>query len=104
MSERNTNVYYEVGYAHGIGKPVVLVTKATEDIPFDLRHYPHVVHGGSLTTLKAELEKSVHWCIDNIEEAANQGPRRVTRAKVLGMDEIHADSGRVGAVVRRGII
>lgn len=88
MSERNTNVYYEIGYAHGIGKPVILITKAVEDIPFDLQHYPHVVHNGSLVALKAELHKRVRWCIDNIEEAAKQGPRYVAQAKALGIQRL----------------
>jgi hypothetical protein len=35
---RNPNVFYEIGIAHTIGKPVVLITQALEDIPFDLRH------------------------------------------------------------------
>jgi hypothetical protein len=34
----NPNVLYEVGLAHAIGKPVVLLTRQDKDIPFDLRH------------------------------------------------------------------
>jgi DNA-binding response OmpR family regulator len=44
MTGRNPNVYYEVGYAHAIGKDVILLTQETEDIPFDLRGYRHIVH------------------------------------------------------------
>jgi nucleoside 2-deoxyribosyltransferase len=59
MTGRNPNVFYEAGYAHGLGKPVVLVTKSADDIPFDLRHYPLVVYGNSITNLKRELQKRV---------------------------------------------
>ena len=35
---RNPNVFYEIGLAHVLGKPVVLITQNHEDVPFDLRH------------------------------------------------------------------
>jgi hypothetical protein len=35
---RNPNVFYELGIAHTVGKPVILITQATDDVPFDLRH------------------------------------------------------------------
>jgi len=30
-------VYYELGIAHTLGKPVILLTQNLEDIPFDIR-------------------------------------------------------------------
>jgi hypothetical protein len=35
---RNPNVFYEIGIAHTVGKPVVLLTQSVQDVPFDLRH------------------------------------------------------------------
>jgi hypothetical protein len=37
LSERNANVFYELGLAHAIGKPVILVTSSMDFVPFDLR-------------------------------------------------------------------
>jgi hypothetical protein len=73
MTDQNPNVFYETGYAHGLAKPVILLTKTADGIPFDLRHYPHIVHDGQIRTLKDELERVVRWCIENPEElrAAN---------------------------------
>ncbi len=34
------------------GKPVILITRGADDIPFDLKHYPHIVYGGSIADLK----------------------------------------------------
>lgn len=65
MTGRSQNVFYEVGYAHGVGTPVILVTSDASDIPFDLKHYPHVVYSGQLRTLRTELEKKISWCIKN---------------------------------------
>jgi nucleoside 2-deoxyribosyltransferase len=69
MTGRNPNVFYETGYAHGLAKPVILLTTSADDIPFDLRHYPHVVHERRINVLRPELEKRVRWCIENPEQA-----------------------------------
>lgn len=37
LTGKNPNVFYELGLAHAIGKPVVLLTQDIDDIPFDLR-------------------------------------------------------------------
>ena len=34
---RNANVFYEIGLAHTVGKPVILITQAGDDVPFDLK-------------------------------------------------------------------
>ncbi len=34
---RNPNVFYEIGLAHTLGKPVVLIAQSNEDVPFDLK-------------------------------------------------------------------
>jgi len=36
-TNRNPNVFYEIGVAHSIGRPVILITQNEEDVPFDLR-------------------------------------------------------------------
>src|SRR5215475_3078399 len=38
LTGRNANVLYELGLAHALHKPVVLVCSNEEDVPFDLRH------------------------------------------------------------------
>ncbi|MCB1123222.1 MAG: hypothetical protein KJT03_16830, partial [Verrucomicrobiae bacterium] len=38
LTSRNPNVFYELGLAHALQKPVVLVAGAEEDVPFDLKH------------------------------------------------------------------
>ena len=65
MTGKNPNVFYEVGYAHALGKRVILLTKTAEDIPFDLKHYPHVIHENKISDLKPELTRRVRWAIAN---------------------------------------
>jgi hypothetical protein len=38
LTGKNSNVYYEVGLAHAMGKTVILLTQSMDDVPFDLRH------------------------------------------------------------------
>jgi hypothetical protein len=65
MTGRNANVFYEVGYAHALGKLTILLTKNADDIPFDLKHFPHIVYGTKISVLQAELEKRVKHYVDN---------------------------------------
>src|SRR5690348_12853904 len=38
LTTRNVNVFYELGLAHALQKPVVLVAANEPDVPFDLKH------------------------------------------------------------------
>ncbi len=38
LTGRNPNVFYELGLAHALEKPVVLVSSNEDDVPFDLQH------------------------------------------------------------------
>lgn len=38
LTGRNPNVFYELGLAHALNKPVVLVSSNQSDVPFDLQH------------------------------------------------------------------
>lgn len=55
MTGKNPNVFYEVGYAHALGKNVILLTSVAEDIPFDLKHFPHIVYGSEIKLLRTSL-------------------------------------------------
>ena len=41
-SDRNPNVFYEIGIAHTLGREVVLLAQKEADVPFDLRHLRYV--------------------------------------------------------------
>ena len=60
---RNPNVFYEIGIAHTVGKPVILVTQETSDVPADVRHikclhYDYTPRG--MTQLEKSLEETIH--------------------------------------------
>lgn len=35
---------YEIGIAHTVGKPVIIITQTMDDVPFDLKHYRCIVY------------------------------------------------------------
>jgi hypothetical protein len=38
LTDKNANVFYEVGIAHALKKPVLLLSQSISEVPFDLRH------------------------------------------------------------------
>lgn len=72
MTGRNPNVYYETGYAHGLGKRVILLTQKADDIPFDLKHYQHIVYGGKISELRDDLEQRVRWFLENPDASVQE--------------------------------
>ena len=44
VTGKNPNVMYEIGMAHTIGKPVIIVTQSIDDVPFDLKHYRCIIY------------------------------------------------------------
>lgn len=35
---QNPNVFYEIGVAHTLGKPVITISQTLDDVPFDVKH------------------------------------------------------------------
>lgn len=63
---RNPNVFYEIGYAHGQNKSVILLAQRAEDIPFDLRSIRHIIYNpNSINVLKEELQLVGKYLLKN---------------------------------------
>ncbi|HEX3471375.1 MAG TPA: hypothetical protein VHT28_09340, partial [Silvibacterium sp.] len=41
-TQKNPNVFYEIGIAHAVGKRVVLITRSEKDIPADIKHFDYI--------------------------------------------------------------
>lgn len=57
LTGRNPNVLYELGLAHAIQKPVILLSQNIDDIPFDLKHLRIVIYSNTDTGRKKLLEQ-----------------------------------------------
>jgi hypothetical protein len=68
LTTRNANVYYELGLAHALGKPVVLIAAKGEDVPFDIGHIRVVYYD---VTDPFWGDKLINKVADNIKSALN---------------------------------
>lgn len=44
VTDKSPNVMYEIGMAHALHKPLMMVTQDVNDVPFDLRHHRFIVY------------------------------------------------------------
>jgi hypothetical protein len=58
LTEEKPNCYYEVGYAHSLGKPVIIIAKEGTPRHFDIAAYKWI-HYVDYQDLKPKLEKEV---------------------------------------------
>ena len=77
LTQRNPNVFYELGLAHALRKPVVLVSSNEEDVPFDLHHIRVIYYDVSDPfwgqKLIAKVAENILSAIDHPEEAVLPG-------------------------------
>jgi len=44
VTDKNPNVFYELGLAHAIGKPVIILSQHKEDVPFDIAYIRYILY------------------------------------------------------------
>jgi len=86
MTGRNPNVFYEVGYAHALGKIVLLLTQNADDIPFDLKHRPHTVYAGKIDILREELIQKLNWAIGESKRKKSQISSEQFLVSIFGIE------------------
>jgi hypothetical protein len=62
LTGRNPNVFYELGIAHTLGKPVILLSQCIDDVPFDVRHNRVILYStrfSEIDSFKQQLQKSI---------------------------------------------
>ena len=62
----NANVFYELGYAHGIGKPTILLSDKKRDrLPFDISGFRTIFYENSIGG-KSSVEERLRKHLDNM--------------------------------------
>lgn len=71
VTGQNANVMYELGLAHALRKPAVLMIQETQDIPFDLRHIRYILYD----TKKVDWQKQLRSRLRAALNATINDPR-----------------------------
>jgi hypothetical protein len=65
ITPANPNVFYELGYAHALQKPTILLARRESQLPFDVRSYRVVFYNDTIGG-KAEVEQNLRSHLDAI--------------------------------------
>ena len=58
ITSPNQNVFYELGYAHALNKPTILLARRGRELPFDIRSYPVIFYDDTIGG-KPEVERNL---------------------------------------------
>lgn len=77
LTTKNPNVFYELGLAHALEKPVILVSSNQDDVPFDLRHIRVILYDQTDPFWGPKLIDKI---ADNLRGALNNPEEAIFRA------------------------
>lgn len=69
LSGKNPNVFYELGMAHALAKPAILVTETMDDVPFDLRALRVIVYEKNRPDWGDALREKIQSAIEEVLES-----------------------------------
>ncbi len=72
LTGKNPNVFYELGLAHAIAKPAVLVTESISDVPFDLRALRVIEYDKNAPAWGEQLREKIETAIREVVAAPLQ--------------------------------
>ena len=66
LTGQNPNVFYELGLAHAVAKPAILLTESLSDVPFDLRALRVIEFSKSAPDWGAELKEQIEQSLKEV--------------------------------------
>ena len=74
LTNLNANVLYELGVAHGLDKPVILLSQDTpESLPFDLKSYRVLPYSPEISGALSAGDSLVEYCLQFISRESDFG-------------------------------
>jgi CheY-like chemotaxis protein len=77
LTDRNPNVFYELGIRHTLRDSTILIAQKLDDIPFDLRGFAIQVYGWKTKTERKEAKRCLKELISRIEKNPKLGASKV---------------------------
>jgi CheY-like chemotaxis protein len=68
LTDRNPNVYYELGVRHALRDSTILISQRIDDIPFDLRSHAIQTYNWRTSDGRKEFKKKIKEIMDLIEQ------------------------------------
>ncbi len=90
LTGKNPNVFYELGLAHALAKPAILITNTIEDVPFDLRalrvltfdknhpNWGNILQEKIKSSLKETLESPINSVLPTFIDTQDLEKRKIT--------------------------
>lgn len=108
LTDRNPNVFYELGIAHSISEKTVMITRDM-GIPFDVRVYRVIQYdttGSGLERLGEQLKQAVYEIVSESSRIFNPvsdflGPNIIKPSPQLFRAVLPIDRGFAGALINR---
>jgi DNA-binding CsgD family transcriptional regulator len=92
LTEKNPNVFYELGLSHSIGKPVILITASIGDVPFDLQSLRVIIYNKENPywglDLKNKIKSSIQEIMISPTEAVPLMFRKISKSQAPIESEI----------------
>ena len=82
LTTKNANVFYKLGLAHAIGKPIVLVSETLDDVPFDLQQLRVLLYNKDDPTWGEKLMAEITTAIKETLEAPIEAVPNIFRKRV----------------------
>jgi hypothetical protein len=72
LTGKNPNVFYELGLAHALAKPAILVAESIDDIPFDLRALRVILYNKNAPNWGPILQSKIETAIKEVLAAPQE--------------------------------
>lgn len=99
----NPNVMYELGLAHAITKPVIIISDSIESVPFDLRYLRILIYDSKKTNwandLKTKIKNSISEIILSPTDSILSAFLDI-KPKIKKTDEISAELIEIKQLIR----
>ena len=72
LTDRNANVFYELGVRHALKDRTILVAQTSDDIPSDLQQYAYHVYGRTDGNASEEFREKIRDLLEDVDRNPNR--------------------------------
>lgn len=110
VTGKNPNVNYELGVAHALSKPAVIISQSEDDIPFDYRYLRVIIYNTQSVTWVKQLADKITNTLETVKkdaaarlDAGHEGRKRALIGTWVGTVNQEMPEGIVSSEARMEI-